>query len=168
MSFRVIPVECVYAAVEVKAYLDKCETKKAFENMQSIKHLKKEAYFEPNSVIEEVKTLYGERWSYWPVHHFIFAFDSPALASVISNMLEFQQNEPLHQRIDSICVLNKGVLFHQRSDGGFGPGPTPESQLVSSHTKKPLLFFYMLLSVLLNQANMKDFNIKPYLHDINF
>jgi hypothetical protein len=165
---RVIPVECVYAAVEVKAYLDKCEIQKSFENMQSVKRLKKEAYFEPPSVIEEVKTLYGEKWGHWPVQHFIFAFDSPALASVISNVLEFQRTEPPHQWIDSICVLNKGVLFYQRSDGGYAPVPTPESQLVASNPEKSLLFFYMLLSVLLNQASMKNFNIKPYLRGINF
>ena len=167
-SFRVIPVDCVYAAVEIKAYLDKFEIQKSFENMRSIKHLKKEAYFESNSVIEEVKFLYGQKWAHWPVQHFIFAFDSPELPSVISNVLEVQQKEPLHQRIDSICVLNKGVLFHQRRDGTFRPEPTLDSQLVASHTKKPLLFFYTLLSVLLNQASMKNFNIKPYLRDINF
>jgi hypothetical protein len=165
---RVIPVECVYAAIEVKAFLDKCEIQKSFENMRSLKHLKKEAYFKTNSPIQEVKHLYGQEWDYWPVQHFIFAFDSPALGSVVSNVLEFQGEESLHQCIDCICVLNNGVLFYQRSDGSFGPVPTPGSQLVASHTTKPLLLFYMILSVLLNQASMGDFNIKPYLRDINF
>jgi hypothetical protein len=65
--------------------------------------------------------------------------------------------------------LNKGVLFYQRSDGGYAPVPTPESQLMATnHPEKSLLFFYMLLSVLLNQASMRSFNIKAYLHNIDF
>jgi hypothetical protein len=61
-SSRVVLVECVYAAVEVKACLDKSEIQNAFENMQSIKRLKKEAYFEPKSDIERVMYLYGTKW----------------------------------------------------------------------------------------------------------
>lgn len=169
-SSRVVPVECVYAVVEVKAYLDKAEITKAYENMRSVKHLTKDpaAFFGPASPFKEVKTLYGSEWDHWPIQYFIFAFDSPALESVLPNVLELQQNDPLHQRIDSVCILNRGVLMNRTAEGMFQVLPQPGSQLVASHTTKPLLFFYTLASILLNQASMKNFNIKPYLRNIAF
>jgi hypothetical protein len=36
---RVIPMECAYAVVEVKAYLGKSEIENAFQNMKSVKAL---------------------------------------------------------------------------------------------------------------------------------
>ena len=61
---RVIPVECVYAVIEVKAYLDKSELEKSFQNMRSVKELEKVAFFQPNSEIIETKNLFGKEWSH--------------------------------------------------------------------------------------------------------
>ena len=93
-DIRVIPVECTYAVIEVKSYLDKKELKKSFDNMQSAKNLEKKAFFASNSVLVEKKTLYGTEWDHWPLQHFVFAFDAPGLESVLSNLiLNFQYLE---------------------------------------------------------------------------
>ena len=41
--------------------------------------------------------------------------------------------------------------------------PEPGSRSVASLTLQPLLLFYALISVVLNQASMKPFNLMPYL-----
>ncbi len=38
---RVIPIECAYAVIEIKAYLNANELKKVFQNMESVRNLKK-------------------------------------------------------------------------------------------------------------------------------
>lgn len=57
---RVIPIECAYAAIEVKAYLDSTELGRVFENMKSVRHLEKKAYYKPDGVIKHRDKLYGK------------------------------------------------------------------------------------------------------------
>jgi len=165
---RVIPVECVYAVIEVKAYLDKSELEKSFQNMRSVKELEKVAFFQPNSEIIETKNLFGKEWSHWPVTHFVFAFDSPGLDSVLSNLQGLESGLEVHKRIDTVCILGKGVILNQASDGALTALPTPDTRLMASLTDKQLLLFYTLISIVLNQANMNPFNIHPYLGEIRF
>jgi len=167
---RVIPVECAYAVVEIKAYLDKAELEGAFQNMKSVKALPKTktAFFRPAGAIVYSNTLYGTDWEYWPIHYFIFAYDSPSLESVLSNLMHLQNNEEVHNRIDLVCVLDKGVIVNRGRDGTFSALPTPGSTAVASATTKPLLFFYTLISMILNQARMDNFNLKPYLARMRF
>jgi len=165
---RVIPIECVYAVIEVKACLDKTELGKSFQNMRSVKNLQKLAFFESVSPIIESKNLYGKSWRNWPIAYFVFAFDSPNLESVLPNIEELNTNTLVHQRIDSVCIMSKGVILNQNPKGMLTALPDQSTRLVASHTKKPLLFFYTLISIILNQADMNSFNIHAYLGDIKF
>lgn len=165
---RVIPIECVYAVIEIKAFLDKGELQKAFQNMESVKCLEKVAFFEPNSAIIETKNLFGVEWSNWPISHFIFAFDSPGLDSIVGNLGAMQSHLAAHLRVDSVCVLSKGVILNQASDGAVTALPSANTSLAYNETNKALLLFYTLISIVLNQASMKSFNIRPYLGNIRF
>ena len=165
---RVIPAECTYAVIEVKAFLDKAELEKAYQNMKSVKSLSKTAYIEPIGAIRYTFDLYGKEWNYWPINHFVFSYDSPGLESVLKNLYSFQEKDEVHNRIDCICVLDKGVILNQGSDGFFSCLPTPDSVLKASLTTKPLLLFYTLLSIVLNQVSMKPFKILPYLEKMKF
>lgn len=160
---RVVPIECAYAVVEVKAFLDKTELEKSYKNMMSVKSLTKKAYFDQKGVIVYTHTLYGREWNYWPIQYFVFAFDSPSLVSVLDNLNTFQRGNEIHKRIDTLCVLEKGVIMNQNQDGMFSALPEPSSRSVASLTLNPLLLFYALISVILNQASMKPFNLMPYL-----
>lgn len=152
----------------MKAYLDKTELEKSYQNMKSVKTLTKKAFFEEKGVIKRTNTLYGTEWNYWPIHHFVFAYDSHGLDSVLDNLnhLHLQASEPVDKRIDMICVLDKGAILNQLTDGRFSALPAPGSRTVVSHTKKPLLLFYTLISVILNQAHMNYFNLLPYIGDM--
>jgi len=165
---RVIPAECVYGAIEVKTFLDKSETIKSHNNMLSLKSLIKEAYFKKKGVIQYQKTLYGKQWEHWPAHHFVFAYDSNSLQSIVDNLNVLQNNSPLEKRIDCICVLNKGVILNRTPDGNVSALPTAESSLAYIETAKPLLLFYTMVSVILNQAEMDYFNVLPYLRNMKF
>jgi hypothetical protein len=165
---RVIPIECAYAVIEVKAFLDKPELEKSYKNMLSVKSLTKKAYFGQKGVIISTHTLYGKEWDYWPIQHFVFAYDSTGLDSVLDNLNTLQNTDEIHKRIDSICVLEKGVILNQGTDGMFSALPVPGSRAVASFTSKPLLLFYALMSVILNQSTMKPFNLMPYIKEMNF
>lgn len=165
---RVIPIECAYSVIEIKAYLDKPELEKSYKNMQSVKALEKKAYFDQKGVIVTTQTLYGREWNYWPIQYFVFAFDSPGLDSVLDNLNAYQSKHEIHKRIDSICILGKGVIMNQSPDGMFTALPTPGSKAVASFTTKPLLLFYTIISVILNQASMKSFNLIPYIKEMKF
>lgn len=166
---RVIPIECAYAVIEVKAFLDKTELKESYKNMESVKALEKKAYFLPRGAIVTTHILYGRNWdNYWPIQYFIFAFDSTRLDSVLGNLNTFQNKNEIDKRIDSICVLEKGVILNQLSDGIYSALPEPDSKLVVSPTSKPLLLFYTEISVILNQAVMKPFNLVPYIKEMQF
>jgi len=166
---RVIPVECAYAVVEVKAFLNKTELEKAYQNMQSVKSLVKKAYFrEKGSPITYTHTLYGKEWDHWPIHYFVFAYDSESIESVLNNLNSFQASDAVHMRIDSICILERGAILNQGSDGMFEALPSPGSKAIASSTTNPLLLFYTLVSIILNQAIMRPFNLKPYLKDMRF
>jgi hypothetical protein len=165
---RVIPAECTYAVIEVKAFLDKSELEKAYQNMKSVKSLSKTAYFESGGIIKSTHNLYGKEWNHWPILDFVFAYDSPGIESVLANLNTFQGNDETHNRIDCICVLDKGIILNQGSDGLLSCLPTPGSVTKASLTEKPLLFFYTLLSLIINQVNMRPFKILPYLDKICF
>lgn len=165
---RVIPIECVYAVIEVKAFLGKRELEKAYQNMLSVKSLVKKAYFEEKGVITHAHALYGREWDHWPIHHFVFAYDSSGLNSVLNNLNFLQASDEIHKRIDTICILERGVILNQRADGMFTAIPEPCSKAIASHTSRPLLLFYTLISVILNQASMRSFNLMPYIKDMSF
>lgn len=165
---RVIPVECAYAVVEIKAYLDSGELERAFQNMQSVKALSKIAFIKPRGAVAYTHTLYGKEWDYWPTHYFIFAYDSPRLKSVRTSLVQLQDSEEIHKRIDSICVLDKGVILNMSPEGMFSALPSPGSTIMASETTRPLLLFYTLISIMLNQACMGYFNLTPYLQKMRF
>lgn len=58
---RVIPVECAYSVIEVKTKLNKKEFNNTFENMMSVRRLKKTAYLS-NAPIRYHFNLYGKKW----------------------------------------------------------------------------------------------------------
>lgn len=165
---RVIPVECVYAVIEVKAKLNKAELEKSYQNMESVKSLTKTAYFKQSGAIKDSNNLYGKKWSHWPLHHFIFAFESIKLPTLLGYLNSLQSTNEVHFRIDTICVLNRGIICNQHSDGFFSALPEPKSTTVFSETSNSLLLFYSLLSVIMNQAKMKPFNLISYMKDMKF
>lgn len=167
---RVIPVEGAYAAIEVKAHLDGEELERVFANMRSVRVLEKKAYYRRGGVMHETERMYGREWEIWPVNYFVFAFDSVDLRTLALTMDARHQAEqwPAWSRIDTVCVLDKGVILNQGPDGGFDALPEPDSRLFVCKTDRALLLFYTLIARYLNQARLPSFRFNDYLGQIAF
>lgn len=172
-DMRVIPIECTYSVIEVKTFLDVKELDRTFENMKSVRELKKKAYFAPSPFLPRY-TYYGQQWEIWPVNYFIFAANSIELPRLADHIYERHQAEQLPEwsRIDTVCVLNKGVIANSVVNdgkvGSFNALPYPTSHMIACPTSRSLLLFYSLISHLLHQAKLPDFRITDYTNQLNY
>lgn len=168
---QVIPIECVYAVIEVKANIESAKkVHEIFENMKSVKDLEKTSYVRPVGDVKITYMEYGEEWEIWPIHYFVFAIDSMNLETIRNELNKKNQEDDrnVSKRIDCICVLNKGVILNQFTNGKFSGFPEPGSKMVVSSTKKPLLFFYRLVSGRFLQASMPHFLFDEYTKNIRY
>ena len=168
-NIRVIPVECVYSVIEIKAYLDSSQLDRIFENMLSVKNLNKKAWKEIGPIIHS-HTMYGKEWGIWPVNYFVFAYDSIDLPNLAKKMNSKNNELKLSpwSRVDTICVLNKGVILNKTPDGMFSPLPDASTTTTYTKTKNALLLFHTLISGLLSEARMPTFVFKDYLKGLTF
>jgi len=167
---RVMPVEPVYAVIEVKSYLNTDELKRIFENMLSVRGLKKTAYHKPTGAIIYTSNLYGKEWDIWPINYYVFAYDSIKLDTLTGYIEKTNQEMqlPIHSRIDTVCVLDKGVICNCYTDNKLYATPGHGSTLIAYETTRSLLFFYTLTIHLLNQVTMPNLQFLPYLGKIEF
>ncbi|MGH0255228.1 DUF6602 domain-containing protein [Sinorhizobium meliloti] len=162
----VLPIEPVYGVVEVKTYLNKVEIENCFSNMEAVKALRKAAYQSSNGeVITRTTSLYGEENSNWPIQFYVFAYESDGLETLLYHMSRVNNGRPLSQRIDGVCVLDKGLLIHAGPEG-LQPVPFSHTSLIAKSSGKPLLTFYALLSHLYGQAFTRPISILPYIAHI--
>jgi hypothetical protein len=169
-DYRVIPVEGAYAVIEVKARLDTAELLSIYENMLTVRRLEKVAYYKSDGPILERKTLYGQNWEIWPVNYFVFAYDSIDLATLAQRMEEKNRAEglPLTSRIDTICVLDKGVICNVDENNQWDALPKPGTTLQALPARRSLLLFYALISNYLQQAGLPDIQFVSYVRRISF
>lgn len=132
--------------------------------------MKKVAFYHPIVGKEPVYDFYGKVWNHWPLHYFVFAFDSGSIISVAQNLRDLQDKLNLSKRIDSIFVLQKGIVVNNLPTDELFALPTPGSKLGVIESEKlkkgnSLLTFFSLISTVLNQATMDrdSLDLKPYL-----
>jgi translation elongation factor P/translation initiation factor 5A len=165
---RVIPVECLYSVIEVKANLDSQELKKCFANMISVKELKKKAYIQEKGPITQKITAYSKQWDIWPTNYYIFSYDSIDLWKLAESMRDFNDTRPIYSRIDTICVLNKGVITNRNKKGYFDALPSQSADLFVCETQKALLLFYALTSKYFFQVHLPKFRFIDYINSMGF
>lgn len=167
---RVVPIEGVYAAIEIKSNLSADELEGCFNNMQSLRALSRDAQLGWGSFTYTYE-MYGESWTdTWPAHFFVFAYDSASLKNLTAKLNELQPvtTSPIWKRIDTICVLNKGVIMNQLPSSMYGALPEPNSILGHYETDKALLLFYTLISHPLFQARKPPMEFRRYLGNMSF
>jgi hypothetical protein len=180
-SVRVLPVECVYAVIEVKSFLDSGELRTSIVNMESVKSLDKKAIIHPSRFIpvldkpdntafyrEQVITgfhLYGNVWEYWPINYFVFAYDSIDLHAIAQAMVDYRA--PVWRTIDMVCSLEKGLIANQVRDGKFQATPEPYSTLAVDTHGNTLLNFYGLMMQTVSQATLPVFDFAHYIQHIS-
>jgi hypothetical protein len=169
-SIRVVPVECVYSVIEVKSLLNSEELEKCFENMASVRRLEKKAYSNepPYDQFIGVNQYGRDDWPIWPINYYVFAIDSIDLNTLVSTMEKKFEDNTLHSRIDTICVLEKGVICNEYPDGKFDALPGLGSQLRVIPTSRALLLFYSLVGLHLCKAQLPFFELHDYIAKLPF
>ena len=167
---HILPVEGVYAVIEVKSKLDKLGLEDSIEKTLSVKAMPKKAFVAQTQVISHHTSLYGHEYSYFPTIGCCFAYDASCMDDVLQRLNEANtaRGIPLDRRIDTVCVLRKGVITNWREERVISLTPTPDSHLVYIATDKALLLFYLLLMTTLNQAWMPPINLVEYAGSVAF
>jgi hypothetical protein len=138
--------------------------------MESVRNLRKTAYIKPAGAIIYSVNLYGREWEIWPINYYVFAYNSIELMTLAEHINVRHQIKklPEHLRIDTVCVLDKGVICNQHIDGKFDALPQAGSKLYVSKTTRSLLLFYALTSTYFNQVRLPNFRFTDYLGKITF
>lgn len=162
---QILPVEGVIAAIECKTSLRVKDIPNLARSAELLKGLDKTAYYLQDSpIISSVKTAYGKEWDALPVFYFVFAFEGPSIG-VIGDAVGIEHlTRELENRIDMVCVMNRGVVVNGRIPlDSIDAIPFPGSQVLSSQTKHPLLFFYILMCRYVLQGEVPPIAVQKYI-----
>lgn len=168
-NIRVIPIETVYAVIEVKAIINSSDVETIINNMLSVKKLIKKAFYKKNGIIKSTINMFDREWEIWPVHYYIFGFTSENAFSVRDEINRFHSDLNLQpwERIDTGCILDKGAFINTHRDGELigkiDALPSNNTDFYFMPSRRPLIAFYTLIMHYLNQAEIPDFAFTPYL-----
>jgi hypothetical protein len=175
-DYRVIPIEAVYIVIEVKSLLSKEELRTSVQSIRKLKSLKKRAYVwddgqdhvgpltPATSYIGNKTSIFGEEWAYFPTLGFIFAYESPGLKSVSSNLTDFHVDIDCQFGVDGVWVLKRGVVVHwSDTRSQFLYAGAPESKFKYGSPENPLLLMLVMLQRWCQSAWMPPFDVRQYL-----
>jgi len=169
---RVVPVEPVYAVIEVKSNLTSSMIPAIIENMLSVKRLNKKAFYKAGSDVEHSFCYYDRQYEISPIMYFFFAFKAENSLGFLDNFsTEFAtRNLDIPMRIDCGCILDEMVyanmVFANRKR--INALPSKDSILSPIITDDSLLLFYSLISNYLNQSSTPSFRFNDYIKNIQF
>lgn len=141
----IIPVESVYATIEVKSTLDKRTLEQSVENVRSVKSLEKN-YITPNFLpLQSTNYIYSA----------VFAYTSSIrIEDVLKKLIELNKDIPYDEQISAICILDKGNILHVDRDDIRNLNTRPSRKtttLVKPNTlDQNLYLFYIMLQSHLN------------------
>lgn len=165
---EVMPIECVYAVIEVKSRLDGRELDDAWSKIRRIKAMPKAAWYPDTGVIRTTVTMYGREWRYSPVWGIVFAYESTNLGSLADRLLAraLEDDAPPHLCMDGVFVLSAGSLHWGNQTQPLQPTALPGQRIVRHVTPPqggsmlPLLTLQM--QGLMSVAHMPRFNFAAY------
>lgn len=148
-SYRIAPIECCYATIEVKSKLDTKELQKSWEAAKLLKSLPRRAYLQDPMPTTYIRTAYGLPVETMPPQVHVFAYDSISLETLCEELAALgESEEDLALCIDSVCVLNEGFISWLDLDtaklGMRLPGSVPASYAASPGNV--LMFLVQLLN----------------------
>lgn len=108
----VIPIEGVYAVIEVSTKLGGPKLKEDLENIRSVKRMTKRAWFGGGVQPAGDFNVHHQTWRDWPVLGFCFGYDSIKLATLIDHLRELDDADNVTNNVDMICSLSKGCILN--------------------------------------------------------
>ena len=146
-SSCIIPVESVYATVEVKSTLTKETLKQSIENIRSVKQLEITVLKNSPFIPAQFNFILGTVFSY--------TSDS-AIETVVQNVDEICRDIPKEKQPSVICILDKGRIVNVLKDGMREIATMPSDSTtwgVIKNTKEINFYlFYLVLQQHLNTA----------------
>jgi hypothetical protein len=167
---QTVPIEGVVAVIEVKSRLQRKDLSQLVIHAHRLKSLERRAYFP--QAITPTYHLYDQQWEYLPALYSVFAFSSDGL--YVSELNDMQTGTPLHQRVDNLCALDRGLALNICLTGhiddpeslfSFGPTATRLSKVGEVSLDNPLLPWFALNSSVYAQADCPPINIGLYVQD---
>lgn len=139
-SNTILPIESVYATIEIKSTLDYDTLEQSVENIMSVRKLQKL----PNRNI-----ISNEYNNQYPLG-FVFAYSSKnSLEQIQKRLFELNKKVDGRYQISIICILDKGLIFNVYKDNltNFTIIPTNDTVLARSDSdiENSLYSFYLLL-----------------------
>jgi hypothetical protein len=171
-NVEVVPIECVYAVVEVKPRLGVRELDDAWNKIRAIKAMPKTAWYPDNSVVRPSINIYGRSWPYLPVTGFVFAHESITLEGLANRLLgrAIRDNVPPSLCIDGVYSLNEGSLnWGDQTQGWSTAKPGQRTvRIVKPPYDRILPLMTLHIQSLMSMAHMPRFDFGAYIGNMGF
>jgi hypothetical protein len=155
------------AVIEVKTSISASDIPGIVKHMQSVKELKKTAYFQ--MPFKHRVNIYGESRDVFPILYFLFSFESAGIEGVTIALRDGMAALPIDKRIDCVCILDGYVIINSVKPLGGLPGdqtfsavPEPLSQLVYYPTANSLLLWFLFIASWLPIWDTPPIDLRPY------
>lgn len=177
-SSIVVPIEGVYAVMEVSSHLDARKLENDAEKIRAVKDMPKVAYPAGAEEFGPTYSLYGRNYVHHPVLGFCFAYDSATLDGLITELGALDDREDPARNVDMICSLTRGCVLNgeavthgeERVFTNWRALPSPTSERFAVDVDPDgdqrgieLALFYALMSQELLQARTRPIRMVPYL-----
>lgn len=162
-SQQVVPSEGVIAVIEIKTQIHAGDLDGVITHMQSVKSLDKSAYFPTGSIVVNTTKIYDKEYSAPPTLYFVFAYESGQLERIAHALNEKQAGLPVDRRIDSLAVLDRGMVLNATGEGNVSGIPSPTTSMAAYDSSNALLMFYLLISPYLLQYQFDAIKLQAYI-----
>jgi hypothetical protein len=175
----VVPIEGVYAVVEVASTLDAAKLRQDAEKIKRLKQMPKSAYFRnAGAPIVRSFNVHGRECDRFPILGFCFGYSGVALDVLHAELRTLDEAAPLHERVDMVCSLEQGCIANGRpavADTGepiftsWNGFPEPDSERFcipidpSDQPGVSLMLFFLLAFGPVSQAHTYPIRLVPYM-----
>lgn len=162
---HLVPIEGVIAVIEVKAHLKKEHLAGILANCLSAKGLSRTAYLRTS--FSARRSVYGAEWTDLPILYSVFAFESDNMYAGALN--ELQAHQPLHERIDNLCYLDRGVNLNvsmnwDTNEPAYAATVSPGGGLIDIAAEdRALVLWYAAFSTMVMQCETRPIDLTQYL-----
>lgn len=150
-STIMVPIENVYATIEVKSTLNKIELEKSVNNIKSVRNLSK-------------VTLKTQST---PSIGILFAYRADtSVESLLDNLVEFNSELSANERLSYICILDKGLIINisklNLQERVIIPNENTTSAIMHGNSEENLMMFYLFLMQHLNNYKLSPPDLMKY------
>ena len=149
-SNTILPIESVYATIEIKSTLDYSTLEQSVKNVESVRMLCKL----PNSNI-----ICNQYDNFYPLG-FVFAYYSNySLEQIQKKLFELNQSVDSKHQVSIICILDKGLIFNVQKNNVKDVTLIPSNDTLlarsDSNIENTLYSFYLFLLEYINNVHIQ-------------